>query len=212
MGVTTLTDRFTQAVDYARIAHASQVRKGSGVPYIYHPLGVASLVLAHGGSEDQAIAGLLHDVLEDCGAQHEPAIRARFGDEVAGIVQDCTDGTAESKAKHTDVEAKRRDWLVRKLAYLAHARQESDAALLVSACDKLHNASAIVEDLEDPAVGRRVFARFTGTAEQTLGYYESLSEIFGARRSPVARAFDAMVARMHALAGVESRVPLQPHP
>jgi (p)ppGpp synthase/HD superfamily hydrolase len=210
--VTTLTDRFARAVDYARIAHGSQVRKGSGIPYIYHPLAVASLVLAHGGHEDQAIAALLHDVLEDCGAAHEPAIRAQFGDVVAGIVQDCTDGTAEGKARHTDPEAKRRDWHARKLAYLAHVRQESDAALLVAACDKLHNASAVVEDLEDPAVGRAVFERFTGTREQTLGYYQSLSEIFKARRSPVARAFDAMVARMHALAGVAPRVALSERP
>jgi (p)ppGpp synthase/HD superfamily hydrolase len=70
-----LTDKFTKAVDYARIAHGRQVRKGSGIPYLYHLLGVASLVLAHGGSEDQAIAGLLHDVLEDCGAAHEDVIR-----------------------------------------------------------------------------------------------------------------------------------------
>ena len=209
--MTTLTHRFTQAVDYARVAHASQVRKGSGVPYIQHPLAVASLVLAHGGSEDQAIAGLLHDVLEDCGGDHEPVIRAQFGDVVAGIVQDCTDGTAERKAEHTDPEAKRRHWQVRKLAYLAHVRHESDTSLLVSACDKLHNARAIVEDLENPAVGLGVFDRFTGTREQTLGYYQALSEILSARQSPVARAFDAVVARMHALAGVASRIALQ-HP
>jgi (p)ppGpp synthase/HD superfamily hydrolase len=210
--VTTLTDRFTLAVDYARRAHGGQVRKGSSVPYIYHLLGVASLVLAHGGNEDQAIAGLLHDVLEDCGAGHEPAIRAQFGDVVADIVKDCTDGTAEGKAKHTDPQAKRRDWLVRKLDYLQHMRKESDAALLVSACDKLHNAGAIVADLEDPTVGSAVFDRFTATREQTLGYYQSLSEIMSTRQSPVARALDGMVARMHALAGVESRVPLTEHP
>lgn len=210
--MTELTHRFTQAADYARIAHATQVRKGSGIPYIYHLLGVASLVLAHHGNEDQAIAGLLHDVLEDCGAGHEIVIRAQFGDVVADIVKDCTDGTAEGKAKHTDIEAKRRDWQNRKLAYLAHVRQESDAALLVSACDKLHNAGAIVEDMENPDVGRSVFDRFTATPEQTLGYYQSLAEIFAARRSPVARTFDAMVARMHDLAGVHSRAPLQSQP
>jgi (p)ppGpp synthase/HD superfamily hydrolase len=203
--VPTLTIRFAQAVDYARIAHATQVRKGSGVPYLYHPLGVASLVLAHGGNEDQAIAALLHDVLEDCGAEHEAVIRTQFGDAVATIVRDCTDGTAEGKAKHADAEGRRRDWLARKQAYLAHVREEADASLLVSACDKLHNAGAIVEDLENPAIGRSVFGRFTGTPQQTLGYYHSLSEIFSARHSPVARAFEAMVTRMHALAGAESR-------
>ena len=147
-------------MDYARIAHGSQVRKGSGIPYIYHLLGMASLVLAYRDNEDQAIAGLLHDVLEDCGAGHEVAIRTQFGDVVADIVKGCTDGTAEGKAKHSDPEAKRRDWQERRLAYLAHVRQESDAALLVSACDKLHNASAIVEDMENPEVGKAVFDRF----------------------------------------------------
>ena len=68
--MTVLTDRFTRAVDYARIAHTAQVRKGSQMPYLYHPIAVASLVIEFGGSEDQAIAGLLHDVVEDCGAAH----------------------------------------------------------------------------------------------------------------------------------------------
>lgn len=93
--MTVLTDRFTRAVDHARIAHAAQLRKGSVIPYLYHLLGVASLVIEFGGDEDQAIAGLLHDTLEDCGEAHEPIIRAQFGDRVADIVVACTDGTAE---------------------------------------------------------------------------------------------------------------------
>lgn len=157
-----LSDRFSRAVDYARIAHAAQVRKGSNIPYLYHLLGVASLVIEFGGNEDQAIAGLLHDTIEDCGAAHEAAIRTQFGDAVANIVVDCTDGTAEGKASHTDPEARRRDWIERKLAYLAHLKAAPDQTLLVSACDKLHNARAIVQDLEDPDVATRVFDRFTG--------------------------------------------------
>ena len=206
--MTALTHRFTQAVDYARIAHASQVIKGAGVPYLCHLLGVASLVLAHRGTEDQTIAGLLHDVLEDCGAGHEAGIRAQFGDGVADIVRDCTDGMAEDKAKHTSADDRRLDWLQRKQAYLRHLREASDTTLLVSACDKLFNARAIVDDLENPDVGSGIFDRFTGTREQTLGYYESLSELFTSRKSPVARAFDAMVERMHSLAGSPSRVAL----
>lgn len=206
--MTALTDRFSRAVDYARIAHAAQVRKGSDIPYIYHLLGVASLVIEFGGSEDQAIAGLLHDTLEDCGAAHEAAIRVEFGDAVADIVKDCTDGTAEGKASHTDAEAKRRDWIERKLAYLAHLRAASEQTLLVSACDKLHNARAIVQDLENPDVGTRVFDRFTGGREGTLGYYQALVEIFSKRASPVARTLDAVVDMMHVLASVESRTAL----
>jgi (p)ppGpp synthase/HD superfamily hydrolase len=93
--LTVLTDRFTRAVDYARIAHAGQVRKGTDIPYITHLLGVAALVIEHGGTEDQAIAGLLHDCIEDCGEEHDARIRAEFGETVARIVRACTDGTAE---------------------------------------------------------------------------------------------------------------------
>lgn len=204
-----LTDRFTRAVDHARIAHAAQVRKGSNIPYLYHLLGVASLVIEFGGDEDQAIAGLLHDLLEDCGAAHEPLIRTTFGDAVADIVLDCTDGTAEGKARHADHEARRRDWLDRKHAYLAHLRDAPDTTLLVSACDKLHNARAIVQDLENPQVGQAVFARFTGGRDGTLGYYEGLLRVFAQRGSPVAPVLDAVVARMHELAGASARQPLQ---
>ncbi|KZC17488.1 guanosine polyphosphate pyrophosphohydrolase [Rhodanobacter sp. FW510-R12] len=206
--MTALTGRFSQAVDYARIAHAAQCRKGSNIPYLYHLLGVASLVIEFGGNEDQAIAGLLHDTLEDCGEAHEAVIRSRFGDAVADIVRDCTDGTAEGKASHTDPEAKRRDWIERKLAYLAHLREAPDATLLVSACDKLHNARAIVQDLEDPEVGTGVFDRFTGGRAGTLGYYHSLAEIFSVREIRVAKVLDATVGWMHELAGAGSRVAL----
>lgn len=201
----TLSDRFSRAVDYARIAHAAQVRKGSNIPYLYHLLGVASLVIEFGGNEDQAIAGLLHDTIEDCGAKHEAAIRKQFGDAVANIVVDCTDGTAEGKASHTDPEAKRRDWIERKLAYLTHLKQAPDAALLVSACDKLHNARAIVQDLEDAEIATLVFDRFTGGRDGTLGYYQALAEIFSARGIKVARVLDSTVDLMHALAGAEER-------
>ncbi|MEO5559375.1 MAG: HD domain-containing protein [Dokdonella sp.] len=199
--MTVLTDRFTRAVDYARIAHAAQVRKGSDIPYLYHLLGVASLVIEFGGSEDQAIAGLLHDVIEDCGAAHEHVIRAQFGDGVADIVVACTDGTLEGKATHIDAEAKRQDWISRKQAYLTHLAKAPDEVLLVSNCDKLHNARAIVQDLENPEVGAKVFERFTGRRDGTLGYYQALSEIFVRRGTPDAKVLDGVVDRMHALAG-----------
>jgi (p)ppGpp synthase/HD superfamily hydrolase len=206
--MTVLTDRFSRAVDYARIAHATQVRKGSNIPYLYHLLGVASLVIEFGGNEDQAIAGLLHDTIEDGGAAHEATIRTQFGEAVVNIVKACTDGTAEGKASHTDPEAKRRDWIERKLAYLAHLKEAPDATLLVSACDKLHNARAIVQDLEDPDVGTRVFDRFTGGRDGTLGYYQALAEVFLARGVQVAKVLDATVGWMHELAGADARTPL----
>lgn len=205
-----LTKRFTEAVDYARVAHAAQTRKGSDIPYLSHLLGVASLVLDHGGDEDQVIAGLLHDVIEDCGAEHEAAIRSQFGDAVAEIVVACTDGTAESKADHADPESKRIDWTRRKLTYLAHLADAPDRVLLVSGCDKLHNARAILIDLEDRTVGTKVFGRFTGGRERTLAYYQSLANIFARRGSPVAAQLESVVQRLHKLAGDAVREPLLP--
>jgi len=203
--MTILTRRFVDAVDYARIAHAPQFRKGSGIPYIYHLLGAASLVLEYGGSEDQAIAGLLHDVLEDCGAGHEGTIRAQFGDVVGDIVKACTDGTVESKANAQQTGSALDHWRERKLAYLGHLQHVPESVLLVSGCDKLHNARAILGDLENPVIGITVFERFTARREGTLGYYQSLAEILAARSAPMARAFDDVVARIHELAGAAER-------
>lgn len=203
--MTLLTKQFSDAVDYVRIAHAAQTRKGSNIPYIYHLLAVSSLVIENGGSEDQAIAALLHDVIEDCGEVHRTVVRARFGDAVANIVEDCTDATAESKASHASPEARKHDWTQRKLTYLAHLAGAPDATLLVSGCDKLHNAQAIVADLENPVVGTKVFDRFTGGRDGTLRYYHSIVAILVKRKVRVAPRLDAVVARMHALAGVSAR-------
>jgi (p)ppGpp synthase/HD superfamily hydrolase len=199
--MTVLTDRFTRAVDYARIAHAGQTRKGTDIPYLTHLLSVASLVIEFGGSEDQAIAGLLHDTIEDCGEAHEAIIRAQFGDVVADIVVACTDGTAEGKGTHTTPEARKADWLKRKQNYLTHLAAAPDAVLLVSACDKLHNAMAIVRDLESVDVGARVFDRFKGGAEGTLTYYKTLSRTMTLRGTAAAHALAVQVEHMHALSG-----------
>ncbi|WIG54535.1 MAG: bifunctional (p)ppGpp synthetase/guanosine-3',5'-bis(diphosphate) 3'-pyrophosphohydrolase [Rhodanobacteraceae bacterium] len=177
-----LSQRFTQAVDYAREAHASQTRKGTSIPYIAHLLGVASLVLDYGGDEDQAIAALLHDTIEDQGEHHEAVIRRQFGDRVAGIVLACTDGTLEGK--DVPPEQKRADWEQRKRRYLAHLADEPGDALLVSGCDKLHNARAIVADLR--AVGPAVFERFTGRRDGTLWYYREIADVFSRRGVPMA--------------------------
>jgi (p)ppGpp synthase/HD superfamily hydrolase len=199
-----LTHRFIRALDYARQAHGEQRRKGSEVTYLAHLLGVAALVLEHGGNEDQAIAGLLHDVVEDCGREHERRIREDFGPVVVAIVMDCTDGAAEDKAAMADWQ-RLLDWQRRKLAYLAHLDTASDATLLVSGCDKLHNARAIVGDLDDPKVGTAVFKRFKGGRDGTLAYYHSLSEVFTKRGCPVAARLDAVVVGMHVRAGAGER-------
>jgi (p)ppGpp synthase/HD superfamily hydrolase len=187
-----LSGRFTQAVDYAREAHASQTRKGTSIPYIAHLLGVASLVLDYGGDEDQAIAALLHDTIEDQGEHHEALIRKQFGERVVDIVRACTDGTLEGK--DVPPEGKRADWERRKRRYLAHLVDATDDALLVSGCDKLHNARAIVADLR--AIGPAVFDRFTGKRDGTLWYYREIGDVFTQRGAPMAGELQNVVEAM----------------
>ncbi|WP_298149289.1 MULTISPECIES: HD domain-containing protein [Metallibacterium] len=193
-----------KAVALAERAHAGQFRKGTRIPYIAHPMTVASLVLDYGGTPEQAAAALLHDVIEDGGQRFAGEIEQQFGARVLAIVEACTDGTAESKAKAKSPAAKRADWKKRKLGYLKRLRQESDETLLVSACDKLHNARAIVSDLEH--IGPAVFDRFTAEREGTLWYYGAVLRIMEERRSPVALALAQALDRMQALAGPEHPV------
>ncbi len=178
-------ERLAQAVTYALDIHAAQLRKGAQTPYIGHLLAVASLVLEHGGDEEQAMAAVLHDAIEDQGAGQEPIIAARFGARVAAIVRGCTD--AETLPKPP--------WRARKEAYLAHLETAGADVLLVSCADKLHNARAILTDLETH--GAAVFERFTAGREGTLWYYGALAEVF-ARRLPgaLARELDGTVRRL----------------
>jgi (p)ppGpp synthase/HD superfamily hydrolase len=158
-----LTSRFDEAFRYAHDAHRQQVRKGAGVPYVSHLIGVASIVLDDGGDEDEAIAALLHDAAEDQGGRPRlEDIRTRFGDNVARIVEDCTDSWSEPKEP----------WLERKQAYIQHARTLAGPSLRVSAADKVHNAYSILRDLRNQ--GEQAWERFNATPDDVLAYYESL--------------------------------------
>ncbi|MGH8190702.1 MAG: HD domain-containing protein [Rhodanobacteraceae bacterium] len=201
-----LSERLEAALSYARRAHAGQVRKGTAIPYIAHPMAVASLVLDHGGDEDQAIAALLHDVVEDCepfadGVPHAVTIESRFGPRVATIVLACTDGTIESKAAERSAEGaedRRAGWYARKRAYLQHLATASEDALLVSACDKLHNARAIRADLA--RIGPAVFERFNAGREGVLWHYRELANQFAMRGCPAAGELDREVGEIERLA------------
>jgi (p)ppGpp synthase/HD superfamily hydrolase len=162
-----LTDRFTDALVYAAQLHATQVRKGSGVPYVAHLLGVASLVLEYGGDEAEAIAALLHDAIEDCGgAAIREEIRHKFGDRVTEIVDGCTD---------TDITPKP-PWRARKEAYIAHIPTASSSIRLVSVADKLYNARSILKDYQ--AIGEEIWNRFAGRKDGSLWYYRACVEAF----------------------------------
>ncbi|WP_026732399.1 HD domain-containing protein [Fischerella sp. PCC 9605] len=162
-----LSERFTEALTYATQLHAKQVRKGSGVPYIAHLLGVASIALEYGANEDEAIAALLHDAIEDQGgAATREEIRRRFGDRVTAIVDGCTDADTTPKPP----------WRERKQVYIAHLATASPSVLLVSAADKLHNAQSITKDYR--LLGESLWQRFQGGKEGTLWYYRALVTAF----------------------------------
>ena len=187
--------RFRAALVWAAELHEDQNRKGGNVPYVSHLLGVASIVLEHGGDEDQAIGALLHDALEDQAHKMSPReIRARFGDNVEAIVEACTDGEPE--------EQRDRDpgrWRRRKEKYIEEVATKPAAALLVSMADKLYNARAILEDYRE--MGEALWPRFTTGKEGTLWYYRSLLTAFKPRaENRLWHELDRTVAEIERLA------------
>jgi len=168
-----ITSRFSKAFTFAANLHAQQTRKGTTIPYIAHLMAVAAIVLEHGGTEDQAIAALLHDTIEDQG-QHfaggvdglRVEIERAFGTAVLSIVEACTDADTIPKPP----------WRARKEAYVAHIRTAPAEALMVSCADKLHNARAILRDYR--TIGEALWPRFTGGKEGTLWYYQALVDAF----------------------------------
>ncbi len=188
-----LSARFAEALSYACELHRDQARKGTQVPYVAHLLAVASLALEHGANEDEAIAAILHDAIEDQGgAAVELEIRRRFGDVVGDIVRGCSDTDAVPKPP----------WRARKEQYIAHvgAPTTSASVRLVSAADKLHNARSIVADLR--AHGDIVWSRFKGGRDGTLWYYRALVTVFAkAEDNALVRELDRVVSDMERLAG-----------
>ena len=173
-----LGPRFDQALVYATRAHRTQFRKGTTRPYIGHLLGVTSIVLTHGGDEDEAIAALLHDAVEDQGGKPRlEEIRRKFGARVARIVEACTDADTLPKPP----------WLERKKAYLRHLRRANSSVRLVSAADKLYNAQETLSDYRRHQ--ESIWKRFHAGRELTLWYYRQVITILR-RRGPRALVSD----------------------
>jgi len=162
--------RYDAALVLAAMAHRNQLRKGSDLPYIAHPVHVSVILMRHGFGEDMAIAGLLHDVVEDTDVSLE-AIRAEFGPKIADLVE------AVSETKLVDgVEL---PWEQRKAEKLAHLRAGGPDVAALKAADAIHNARSIVADLQ--RVGSSVWARFKRGPGQTVDYYRAIATAVGTK-------------------------------
>ncbi len=197
-----LSNRFTQAVEYARQLH-TEFRKGTEIPYMAHLLGVAALVMAEAGgpvpvTEEMVIAALLHDTVEDHGGLSRlRAVDEIFGADVARMVAGLSDTFAEDHAQ-------KEGWQERKQGYLDRLHDETDDVLLISAADKLYNAKAILDDYR--VIGPKVWTRFKRGAREQLWYFDQLRTIFHARsQSRCVQDFERVLDALTELAADELR-------
>src|SRR4051812_16589564 len=179
-----ISTRFTEGLVLAAELHAGQRRKGQGPPYVAHLLGVTAIAFDYGATEDEAIAALLHDAIEDAppslgAAGVRRLIDDRFGATVLGIVEGCTDADEWPKPP----------WRARKHSYIEHLAHADASTLLVSACDKLHNVRSIVRDYR--LLGDDIWNRFSPDAGMpgTVGYYRGLVAAFRARQHDASAGF-----------------------
>ena len=181
-----MTDRFEHALVYAARLHREQRRKGAGIPYISHLLAVTSLVLEHGGDEEEATAALLHDALEDFGGENlRNEIRERFGRRVLEIVEGCTDSDAKPKPP----------WRERKQAFVERLPHATRSVRLVCAADKLHNARSLRADYR--LAGERLWELFRGGREGTLWYYRAVVDALRhAETTPLVEELDRVVTEL----------------
>lgn len=185
-----MTLRFTKAISLAARANEAQMREGTLIPHKTRPVAVAGLVAQFGGDEDQQIAGLLHDVLEYGGRQYAAEIEREFGPRVLTLVEGCTDAIP-------DATSQKQSWAERKQAYLVHLAGADADVLLVSGCDKLSNASAILNDVE--TIGPAVFNRSNEKNDGTLWYYTELANIFTEANAPMSRQLALTVSKIREL-------------
>lgn len=172
-----LTDRFQEALQFAARVHSRDHRKGTTIPYLAHLLGVCALILTDGGSEDEAIAGLLHDTLEDHPEEVQPEeLERRFGPRVRSLIEGCTDTPPGYSG------GPKPPWRERKEAYLAHLREAPPDALRVPLADKLDNVRAILTDYRE--IGEEVWSRFSASRADQLWYYRAVVDAFRRANPP----------------------------
>lgn len=193
------TTRISAAFALAALVHEKQKRKSTDIPYISHPMAVAAQVSVWGGSEDQFIAALLHDVVEDGGAQYKPVIEEHFGKHVLDLVMACSDAAPQRGQP-------KGAWIERKEKYIANLRSAADEVLLISAADKWHNLASILADAKQ--LGEVVFDRFirqdfelTDKKKMVLWYYKELLAVYRERNVPVVVELENLLSEIENVTG-----------
>lgn len=193
------TTRISAAFALAALVHKKQKRKSTDIPYISHPMAVAAQVSVWGGSEDQFIAALLHDVVEDGGAQYMPVIEEHFGKHVLDLVMACSDAAPQRGQP-------KGAWIERKEKYIANLRSAADEVLLISAADKWHNLASILADAKQ--LGEVVFDRFirqdferTDKKKMVLWYYKELLAVYRERNVPVVVELENLLSEIENVTG-----------
>lgn len=193
------TDRISAAFALAALVHEKQTRKSTNIPYISHPMAVATQVAVWGGSEDQFIAALLHDVVEDGGAQYKPVIEEHFGKHVLDLVMACSDAAPQRGQP-------KGAWIERKEKYIANLRSAADEVLLISAADKWHNLASILADAKQ--LGEMVFDCFirqdferTDKKKMVLWYYKELLAVYRERNVPVVVELENLLSEIENVTG-----------
>ena len=184
-----LSSKFEAALQFAAVSHEGQFRKGNRAPYVSHPMAVAALALECGATEEQAIAALLHDVIEDCDVPAEE-IKARFGETVAELVLACTERLNKDSVP----------WRARKQDYLDQIAAGPSDAVFVMVCDKFHNLTSLVQDIRFR--GSAAWGIFTATPEEMRWYYRKLVPLFRARSELNTGRIGALVAEFERLVSV----------
>ena len=193
------TTRISAAFALVALVHEKQKRKSTDIPYISHPMAVAAQVAVWGGSEDQFIAALLHDVVEDGGAQYMPVIEEHFGKHVLDLVMACSDAAPQRGQP-------KGAWIERKEKYIANLRSAADEVLLISAADKWHNLASILADAKQ--LGEVVFDRFirqdferTDKKKMVLWYYKELLAVYRERNVPVVVELENLLSEIENVTG-----------
>lgn len=172
-----ISKKVNLALKVASKAHRDQMRKGTDIPYISHPVAVAMIISKYTTDEDVIVAGILHDILEDVQPSFysETDMRVDFGDKMTEIVKDVSEDKVAGEPE--------KPWIERKKGYLAHLNNLANVEpIIVSTADKIHNLTDMLDEYE--RVGDELWEKFNAPKDDELWFYKTFLEIIQKKAIP----------------------------